>query len=55
MPKVKTLKSKKTPKDWEIVEEKLTEFANQMRDAENQPHEGKRKAESLWPIWRLHH
>ncbi len=23
--------------------------------AENDPHEGKRKAESAWPIFRLHH
>ena len=23
--------------------------------AENEPHEGKRRVESLWPIFRLHH
>jgi hypothetical protein len=23
--------------------------------AENEPHEGKRKAESVWPIFRIHH
>jgi hypothetical protein len=23
--------------------------------AENEPHEGKRKAESVWPILRIHH
>ncbi len=23
--------------------------------AENDPHEGKRKAESVWPIFRIHH
>lgn len=37
------------------MEKTLTDLANQMRDAENDPHEGKRKAESLWAIWRLHH
>lgn len=26
-----------------------------MRDAENETHEGKRKAEALWPIMRLNH
>ena len=55
MPKVKTLKAKKTPEGWEMIEPTLTELANQMRDAENDPGEGKRKAESLWGIWRLHH
>jgi len=25
-----------------------------MRDAENESHEGKRKTESLWPIFRIH-
>jgi len=26
-----------------------------MREAENDPAEGKRKPESLWPILRIHH
>eukprot|EP01106_Pelomyxa_sp_JSP_P001090 TRINITY_DN1164_c0_g1_i2.p2 TRINITY_DN1164_c0_g1~~TRINITY_DN1164_c0_g1_i2.p2 ORF type:complete len:119 (+),score=25.83 TRINITY_DN1164_c0_g1_i2:76-432(+) len=26
-----------------------------MRDVENEPHEGKRKVESSWPIMRVHH
>jgi bud site selection protein 31 len=26
-----------------------------MRDAENETHEGKRKAESTWPIMRIQH
>lgn len=55
MPKVKTLKAKKTPEGWELIEPTLTELANQMRDAENDTGEGKRKAETLWSIWRLHH
>jgi len=28
---------------------------NQMRDAENEPHEGKRKVEGTWKIMGLHH
>jgi bud site selection protein 31 len=31
------------------------EMVNQMRDAENEPHEGKRKIEGTWKIMRLHH
>jgi len=26
-----------------------------MREAENEPHEGKRKPESVWPILKIHH
>ena len=26
-----------------------------MREAETDSHEGKRKAESLWPIFKIHH
>jgi hypothetical protein len=33
----------------------LEEYAKKMRDAENETHEGKRKAESLWPIMRISH
>jgi bud site selection protein 31 len=33
----------------------LEDYAKQMRDAENEPHEGKRRTESLWPIMRISH
>ena len=33
----------------------LDDYAKKMRDAENESHEGKRKAESLWPIMRIAH
>ncbi|THH08804.1 hypothetical protein EW145_g2452 [Phellinidium pouzarii] len=33
----------------------LNDFAKEMRDAENETHEGKRKTESLWPIMRISH
>lgn len=55
MPRITTLKSKKHPKGWELVEERLIELTNRMRDVENEPHEGRRKVEALWPIFRLHH
>ncbi|KAK1805181.1 hypothetical protein P4O66_019541 [Electrophorus voltai] len=54
MPKVK--RSKKPPPDaWELIEPTLDELDQKMREAETEPHEGKRKVESLWPIFRLHH
>jgi len=55
MPKIKTLKSKKYPEGWELIEPTLTELANQMRDQETSGHEGKRKTETVWGIYKLHH
>mmetsp|Transcript_18186 Transcript_18186/g.29883 ORF Transcript_18186/g.29883 Transcript_18186/m.29883 type:complete len:147 (+) Transcript_18186:82-522(+) len=54
MPKVKTSRSK-APEGWELIEPTLNELQRKMRDLENDPHEGKRKAEAVWPIFRLHH
>uniref|UniRef100_A0AAZ3NTU3 Protein BUD31 homolog n=1 Tax=Oncorhynchus tshawytscha TaxID=74940 RepID=A0AAZ3NTU3_ONCTS len=54
MPKVK--RSRKPPPDgWELIEPTLDELDQKMREAETEPHEGKRKVESLLPIFRLHH
>lgn len=54
MPKVK--RSRKPPPDgWELIEPTLDELDQKMREAETEPHEGKRKVESLWPIFRIHH
>ncbi|KAJ1096568.1 hypothetical protein NDU88_001703 [Pleurodeles waltl] len=54
MPKVK--RSRKAPPDgWELIEPTLDELDQKMREAETDPHEGKRKVESLWPIFRIHH
>ena len=55
MPKVKTVRSKNIPPGWQLIEPTLTELTNQMRDVENEPHEGKRKAETLWQIHKIHH
>ncbi|KAJ9079956.1 Component of the SF3b subcomplex of the U2 snRNP [Entomophthora muscae] len=55
MPKVKSFRVKKAPEGFSAVEPTLQEFAKRMRDAENEPHEGKRKVEALWPIFRIHH
>ena len=54
MPKVKRSK-KPPPEGWELIEPTLMEMLNMMRDAENEPHEGKRKVEVGWKIMKLHH
>ncbi|KAG6919737.1 hypothetical protein DXG01_001571 [Tephrocybe rancida] len=55
MPKIKTTRTKKPPEGYEDIEAILDDYAKKMRDAENETHEGKRKAESLWPIMRISH
>ncbi|KAF5322643.1 hypothetical protein D9619_000240 [Psilocybe cf. subviscida] len=55
MPKIKTTRTKAPPEGYEDIEEILEDYAKKMRDAENESHEGKRKAESLWPIMRISH
>ena len=47
---------RKTPPDgWDLIEPTLDELDQKMREAEAAPHEGKRKAEVLWPIFKVHH
>ncbi|KAI8049270.1 bud site selection-related protein [Syncephalis plumigaleata] len=55
MPKVRRSRGKKPPAGFDDIEETLLEFQRKMRDIENEPHEGKRKVESVWPVFRLHH
>lgn len=42
------------PDGWDDVAPQLEEFANQMRDAVNEPHEGKRRNEGTWKITKIH-
>ncbi|CAJ1342523.1 unnamed protein product [Effrenium voratum] len=42
------------PEGWDDVAPQLEEFANQMRDAVNEPHEGKRRNEATWKITKIH-
>ena len=42
---------KKTPEGWDLIEPTLEEFEAKMREAETEPHEGKRKTETVWPIF----
>lgn len=44
---------KPPPEGWDLIQPKLEEFEQKMREAEAEPHEGKRKTESQWPIFRV--
>uniref|UniRef100_A0A7E4VP76 Protein BUD31 homolog n=1 Tax=Panagrellus redivivus TaxID=6233 RepID=A0A7E4VP76_PANRE len=46
---------KKPPAGWDAIESTLEEFEQKMRDAETDSHEGKRKSEAVWPIFRINH
>ena len=48
------LKNKKPPEGWELIEEVIEDFEQQMTDAVAEEHEGKRKCELGWKIHRLH-
>lgn len=54
MPKVRRGK-KPPPEGWELIEPTLEELEGKMREAETEDHEGKRKVEALWPIFKIHH
>jgi hypothetical protein len=43
------------PEGWELIEPTLEELEAKMREAETDSHEGKRKVEALWPIFKIHH
>ncbi|KAJ1677621.1 Component of the SF3b subcomplex of the U2 snRNP [Spiromyces aspiralis] len=55
MPKIKTSRTKRPPEGWDDIEPKLQEFEAKMREAENEPHEDKRKSQSTWKITQIHH
>ncbi|GFH15543.1 uncharacterized protein HaLaN_11785, partial [Haematococcus lacustris] len=48
------LKNKKPPEGWELIEEVIEDFEQQMKEAVNEEQDGKRKAELTWKIHRLH-
>ncbi|KAM7464272.1 hypothetical protein LguiA_032393 [Lonicera macranthoides] len=54
MPKVRTNRVK-IPEGWELIEPTLSELQAKMREAENDTHDGKRKCETLWPIFKIAH
>ncbi|KAJ1974873.1 Component of the SF3b subcomplex of the U2 snRNP [Dimargaris verticillata] len=55
MPKIRTSRTRQPPEGWEDIEPTLDDFAQRLREVENEPHEGKRKNEALWPIFQLNH
>lgn len=55
MPRLRTLNTKKAPEGWDEVAPQLEEFQSQMRDAVNEPHDGKRRNEATWPITKIHY
>lgn len=44
---------KQPPEGWDLIEPTLDQFEAMMREAETDPHEGKRKTETLWPIFKV--
>lgn len=56
MPPIRSARTRKPPPDgFEDIEDTLLEFSNKMKDAENASHDGKKKHESLWPIFQISH
>lgn len=51
--KLRRMGKKKPPAGWDIIEPTLEEFEAKMREAETDPHEGKRKSEAIWPVFRV--
>jgi bud site selection protein 31 len=48
------LKAKNAPKGWDKIEDAIEDFEQQMSEAVDEEHEGKRKAELTWKIHRIH-
>ena len=48
------LKGKRPPAGWDLIEESIEDFEQQMKDAVAEEHEGKRKNELTWRIHRVH-
>ncbi|OMJ73607.1 hypothetical protein SteCoe_27650 [Stentor coeruleus] len=55
MPKIRTLRTRKPPEGWDLIEPALEEFTKQMREIEVAPSESRRKVEMLRPIHQLNH
>ncbi|KAK9676830.1 hypothetical protein RND81_11G104400 [Saponaria officinalis] len=54
MPKVRTNRVK-YPEGWELIDPTLQELESKMREAQLDSHDGKRKCETLWPIFKIAH
>ncbi|KAA6381196.1 MAG: putative Protein BUD31 [Streblomastix strix] len=54
MPKIKTTQARQ-PEGFDLIKDELDEFERKMREAMDEPHEGKRKVEVAWPALRINH
>ncbi|KAL4452132.1 hypothetical protein ABPG75_007794 [Micractinium tetrahymenae] len=48
------LKGKQPPEGWELIEEVVEDFEQQMKEAVNEDTSGKRRNETTWKITRIH-
>lgn len=55
MPRVRAGEAATPPDGWDLISPPLLEFERKMRAAEAEPHEGRRKCESVWEIFKIHH
>jgi len=56
MPVARPNKLRKPPPDgFDDIEDTLLEYANKMKDAISASHEGKKKYETLWPVFQVTH
>ena len=46
----RSLKGKQPPEGWELIEEVVEDFEQQMKDAVNEDTAGKRKNETTWKV-----
>ncbi len=54
MPRVKTSRNV-APPGFEAIEDRLNSFERRLREAEAESHEGRRKNEAVWPVFRITH
>ena len=43
------------PDGWDLIKDQLQQYKQQMDEAVNAPHDGKRRNETLWPIHLINH
>lgn len=57
MPRIRNVRNRnhQPPDGWDLIEPTIEELEAKMREAESESHEGKRRNESLWPIFKIHH
>jgi bud site selection protein 31 len=55
MPKITTLRTKKPPEGFELIEDTLNEFVGQMKDIETDTGPQIRRKEIEWKILQIHH